>query len=304
VSTGFACNKTDAPASSGNNVFGGTSGAASSSSSSSGGRPSSDAGNAGTGDASSRPPSLVDVTNETLTVGGKERQYILAKPKNIDPTKSYPLVLSFHGNPGTAEGMANGLPFDSVSKSDAVIAYPAADGTNWDLYTPTDSNADMPFIQALVDEIKNNKANIDTSRVFGFGYSGGSFFITQMACRFEGLFKAIAVNAGGGPDEMAMGFEKRGDGCYVCPGGPIATLVTHGAADTEVETASGEFTAACFAEMNGCGDSRSAATPAPCETYDDCATDKPVKRCIIPDLGHGIWSEAMKEAWAFFKAVP
>lgn len=300
VLTVFACSKEQASVPTEGARFGGTDGLASSSSG--GTTPGGSSGTAS--DGGPRSESLVNVTNESFEHNGKTRHYILAKPKNMVANKSYPLVLSFHGNPGTADGMANGLPFDSVSKADAVIAYPAADTNNWDLYTPTDTNADMSFVQALVDEIKEKKADVDKARVFGFGYSGGAFFITQMACRFEGFFKAISVNAGGGPDEMQMGFEKRDDGCYDCPGGPIATLVTHGGADTEVETASGEFTATCFAGTNGCSGNRSATTPSPCEQYDECPDDKPVKRCIIPNLGHGIWGQAMKEAWTFFNAIP
>jgi len=48
----------------------------------------------------------------------------------------------------------------------------------------------MNFIAALPDEIKT-KANVDTTRVLGYGYSGGGFFLTQFTCRFGGIFKAI-----------------------------------------------------------------------------------------------------------------
>lgn len=291
VSTLFACK--DLPGSSGPSGLGGTGGLAGSSS-----------GDASSGSSGTARDGTLhfDVTNETLELDGKTRRYILVRPRRMDTSRTYPLVLSFHGNPGTADGMARGLPFESVSKGEAVVAYPAAETNDWDLYTPTDTNADMPFILALVDELEN-KAHVDKTRIFGFGYSGGSFFITQMACRFRGLFRAISVNAGGGPDEAQMGYGKRGDGCYVCPGGPVATIVTHGKDDPEVETASGEFTAACFAGTNGCGEHRSATSPAPCEAYDGCPSDKPVKRCIVPRLGHGVWGEAMKEAWTFFESL-
>jgi polyhydroxybutyrate depolymerase len=293
----FACDDgaTDGSSSSGDPSFGTSSGQASSSGD----------GSSGNGSSGNSKPkeTFVVATEETMEHGGRTRRYILAKPKDYDENKSYPLVLSFHGNPGTHDGMANGLPFDSASKGEAVIAYPAAASGDWDIYTPTDSNADMNFIRALVDEIKG-KVNIDGDRVFAFGYSGGGFFITHFVCRFGGVFKAISVNAGGGPDEEQMGYDQRDNGCYICPGGPIATLVTHGANDTEVETASGEFTATCFASTNECGGSRSATTPEPCELYDGCPDDKPVKRCIIPGLGHGPWRDAMKEAWAFFESLP
>lgn len=246
---------------------------------------------------------FVVVTKETMSHGGTTRTYHLAIPTDYDANKSYPLVLSFHGNPGSGEGMAKGLPFDAVSGRAAVIAYPQASTNDWDLYTPTDTNADMNFIAALPDEIKT-KANIDKARVLGYGYSGGGFFLTQFTCRFGGIFKAISINAGGGPDEAQMGYGQHPNGCYQCPGGPVATIVTHGDADGEVQPASGEFTHACYATFNGCSTSLSATTPAPCQQHDGCPADKPVKWCLIPGQGHGPWADSMKEAWAFFNALP
>ena len=101
-----------------------------------------------------------------------------------------------------------------------------------------------------------------------------------------------------------MGYGKHDNGCYVCPGGPVAILVTHGADDGEVVPESGEFTKTCYATTNGCGGSTSPTTPAPCETYDGCPADKPVKWCLIPGQGHGPWPNAVAEAWAFFQSLP
>lgn len=252
------------------------------------------------------PPEEVHVTltNETMDFDGKTRSYILGMPKTYDANKSYPLVLNFHGNPSTAAAEAAYLPFDSVSKEDAIIAYPqATDGSDWDLYTETDSNLDMKWIHGLPQEIAT-KANVDTSRVFGFGYSGGAFFLAQFTCRFGDVFKAVSINAGGGPDEPNMGYATYDNGCYQCPGGPVAVLVTHGDSDPQVEPASGKFTKSCFATFNGCGDSLTDTTPSPCQLVDGCPADKQVKWCLIPGLGHAAWDKAMAEAWTFFKAQP
>ncbi len=295
VLAAFACkDETPAPTSpSGGNDTPGEPGGGSSSS-----------GSTSSSGSSGKPEeAFVVVTKETMSHGGRTRTYHLAIPTDYDANKSYPLVLSFHGNPGSGEGMAKGLPFDAVSGRAAVIAYPQASTSDWDLYTPTDTNADMSFIAALPDEIKT-KANIDKARVLGYGYSGGGFFLTQFTCRFGGIFKAISINAGGGPDEAQMGYGQHANGCYQCPGGPVATIVTHGAADTEVDPGSGEFTHACYATFNGCSTSLSGTTPAPCQQHDGCPADKPVKWCLIPGQGHGPWADSMKEAWAFFNALP
>jgi polyhydroxybutyrate depolymerase len=250
------------------------------------------------------PTQHVTLTSETFAFGGEERTYELALPKTYDAKKTYPLVMSFHGNPGTADWMAQNLPFDSVSKGDAVIVYPQAATEDWDLYTPTDSNRDMAFIKALIGEVKAKKANIDTKKVFGFGYSGGAFFLTQFTCRFGGVFKAISVNAGGGPDEQQMGYDQRPNGCYICPGGAVPIIVTHGTADDNVEFASGEFTHACYASTNGCKQTLSDSTPAPCQVHDGCPASKPVKWCPIEGQSHALWDGAMTQAWAFFTSLP
>ncbi len=258
-------------------------------------------GSDGGADADAGPPRVVNITKETMEYEGRTRTYILAVPKDRDAAKSYPLVMSFHGNPGSAEGQSQYLPFDLVSGSEAIIVYPDAIANNWDLYTPTDTNNDMNWIFGLIDELKA-KVNVDPDRIYGFGFSGGSFFIPQMTCRFGAFFRAVAINAGGGPEEAQMGYEKREDGCYVCPGGPVTALVIHGQDDNVVELASGSFTAACLAQTNECEEGKSPAEPAPCRTYDSCA--KPLKTCFIPGLGHAIWDQGMKEAWSFFKAAP
>jgi polyhydroxybutyrate depolymerase len=299
--TVLACkSSSSSPGDNPTNSFGGTSGGHSSSSGT--GSPTGTA----TTTAPPAPTSVVDVTTQTMTFGGQPRTYLLAKPKSYDASKSYPLVVAFHGNPSTAKVQADAMPFDSASGSDAVIAYPQAasadgDGFSWDLYTPHASNADMDFIAALPDEIKKT-VNIDKARVYGFGYSGGGFFLPQFVCVIGGVFKAISVNAGGGPDQEP--FTKRANGCYVCPAGPVPAIVTHGMNDTEVTVDSGQFTAACLASENGCGDTATATTPSPCELVDGCPANEPVKRCFIPGLGHGPWDGAMREAWVFWKSLP
>ncbi len=219
-----------------------------------------------------------------------------------DATKKYPVVMSFHGNPGNAQGEQSAFPFESVSKNDAIVVYPNGEGGNWDLYTATDNNADMNWIKALPDELAKT-LSIDKTRVFGFGYSGGGFFVVQFTCRFGGVFKAIASNAGGGPDEPEIGCTKRPSGCCDCPGGPIPSLIVHGDADGVVEPSSGDFSATCIAETNGCGDSRSATTPSPCQKADGCPAASPVKWCLVPGLGHTVWNQGMAEAWSFFNSL-
>lgn len=235
----------------------------------------------------------------SMAYGGLSRTYLLSVPTNYDASRAYPLVLAFHGNPSTASEMREEAPFDVASKDQAIVAYPqAADGTAWSLYKPLDQNPDMYFVQALITEIAS-KRSIDKSRVYGFGFSGGGFFVAQTACRLGGVFRAIASHSGGGPNEPENpAAPKHPNDCIQCAGGPVATLVIHGDADTAVVPTSGAYTAACAATTNGCGASPSASDGA-CQTY--ACTSAPVTYCPVAGLGHQLWSEGLTRAWDFFQ---
>lgn len=243
-------------------------------------------------------------TTMTMDFNGQTRSYILVKPNNFDANRVYPLVLSFHGNPGDMAGQQAQLPFETVSGDAAIVVYPQAllpDG--WDQYTPTDSNADMSWIHALPAEI-GKSAKIDPKKIYGYGWSGGSFFIVNFACRFGDMFRAISSNAGGGPDESQSGFQTRPNSCYVCPGGPVATLVMHGDSDDVVGGDSGEFTAICYADENGCDENEDDTDPQPCKAFRSCPAATPVKYCLIPGMGHQPWDQSMQQSWSFFTSLP
>lgn len=242
--------------------------------------------------------------------GGKTREYMLAVPVDYDASKSYPLVMEFHGDGGNGPGMQQGYPFEAVSKREAIVVYPSGLYSTWDIYGAPDQNADQPFVRALVDEVAS-KYNIDKSRVLGTGYSSGGFLVNQMACRYQGLFRAIAPHAGGAPNEDALGGPKDGQGFLICPGGPTATFVFHGDADWTVDLESGKWAAYFWSHVNGCqepgtGDTMptSAIAPSPCKQYDNCAAGKPVTICVFPGVGHVVAQPAPKIAWDYFKALP
>jgi polyhydroxybutyrate depolymerase len=257
------------------------------------------------GSTSSGPTSYVDITRLTATLAGRERIYYLAKPKSFDPSRTYPIVFSFHGNPGNANAPINDTPFDRVSKEDAVIVYPQAatevapGSFDWDIYTPTADNADMNGIAELVAEVKKT---VKSDKTYGFGNSGGAFFVVHFACRFANVFDAISSNAGGGPEEQQAGFPQRADGCYECPGGPLPVLVTHGLLDTQVDPAGAAYTRDCYAATNGCLDRTIDIAPSPCKKYEGCSGGNDVVACMIPTQDHGLWKEALAVSWDFFRA--
>lgn len=262
-------------------------------------------GSSGTSSSSGTPvPPVqtdVDFATKTMTFNGLTRTYLLGTPKGYDANKAYPVVMLFHGNPGSIDQMRKFAPFEQISKREAVLVYPAASDGAWDLYTPTATNKDMGFINALPAEIAKS-VHVDPSKVYGFGFSGGAFMMAQMACRFgQTTFHAVMINSGGGPEEQQSGYSQAANECYQCPGGPIPTIVVHGDADGTVVKSSGAFTAQCMADQNGCTDfPKTATTPAPCQTAPGC--QKATEWCLIEGMGHQVWSGSMSAAWNFFRA--
>ena len=256
------------------------------------------AGDAGTvADGPSKPKMVV--TRVALNLLAMDRFYYLAVPSDYDAkgTKTYPLVVVFHGSPGTAQEMVEKYPYDAASGTDAIIAYPNSFGSGWDLYSANEDNPDMAFVHALPADIANH-VRVDTRRVYGAGWSGGAFFVTQFTCRYGGIFKGIGVYAGGAYDDSSLPTApgQFSNGCSMCPGGPVPTIVVHGEADTTVPHSSGEYAAGCWSTINHCSTTRSASTPAPCESYDNC-TSGAVSYCSLPGVTHDVFSEGVATAW-------
>jgi polyhydroxybutyrate depolymerase len=259
---------------------------------------SSSGGGAGSSSGTTGPNAVVKTTTETLAHDGATRKYILSVPTDYDAGKKYPLYIFLHGNPGTAEGAA-AFALEKVTRNEAILAYPGSlveDG--WDHSASLQDNADSTFILAMIEALEAKYA-IDGARVLLSGWSGGGFMSSAMACRYSSKFRAIGIHAGGAPYDPNSATTTPD-----CPGATIATLVTHGDADTVVAFDGGQYAAQYWSEHNGCGTGSTAVTPSPCKTYDSCPADKPVEFCFIPGQDHPLWDQALAVEWAWFKALP
>ncbi len=247
---------------------------------------------------------IVTKTTESMTVNGTARVYVLKVPTKLDPAKTYPLAMDLHGSPGDAAGQSND-GFETTTGQDAIIVYPQAitedsGAWSWDLANLAAKNPDVAMLEALPAELKTTKGlKIDTTKVFGFGYSGGGFFLQVYQCLGAKAFRAIAASAGGSPDSLRSTLGPQDpDACVACPGAPVPELIVFGKLD---DTHGGDSQALCQAQLSGCAATLTNTTPTPCQKYDGCPADKPVEYCNVPDLGHGNWSEAIPTSWAFFK---
>lgn len=258
----------------------------------------------GSGGTSGKPAGLTVQTEESFEFQGQTQKYLLVKPTNYDAAKKYPLVLNLHGNPAKPQNEVDAMPFDTVTKQDAIIGYPGAtDGSDWNFAAPSQGNPDMELMPAIVDEIAS-KVSIDKTRVLGFGYSGGAYFLSQYGCRVGGApFKMIAFFAGGAPQGYSdLGEDE--DSCLPCKGNRVPMFIAHGLNDNspDVSFQAGDFARQCWAATNGCNENDLTDATAPCKTYNGC--NQPVTWCPVPNQDHGPWQGAMQQAWDMFKALP
>ncbi|MBX3232304.1 MAG: prolyl oligopeptidase family serine peptidase [Labilithrix sp.] len=250
------------------------------------------------------PPPTVITSNETIEVWGRTRSFVVARPSTYDPARSYPLLLALHGDGGTGAHMRAAFQLDGVAGQDVIVAYPTGSGNSWDLYTPADSDKDVAFLVALVDEMKA-RYNVAPNRVFSFGMSSGAFMSNQMACRRPSLFRGIVSHSGGVPAEPNDSHGTWGNGFVRCDGQDtgVAAMLIHGSEDSAVPYPSGEHNTRYWATVNGCASTSTAIAPAPCVARDGCPAGKPVVFCGVQGLGHAFWSEAAAATWSFVSGL-
>ncbi len=232
-----------------------------------------------------------------VTAAGKPRTFLLIPPPVAVPGRSYPLVLVFHGDGGTADSLHGAWAFERGSGAGAFVVYLDGRGATWDLETLND-NADLAFVDAVVKTLEA-EFPIDPTHVFATGYSSGGFFANVLACHRPGLLRAIASNAGGAPYNQATTWS---NGFPKCPGQePVAMLALHGEQDYGVTLDSGRFSAEYWAYVDGCTTDEMEPTGyAECRAYRGCKPGKAVAFCAIPSLGHWVWDHAAEATWAFF----
>ncbi len=171
--------------------------------------------------------------NPPTTVGG-ERPATVIRPKDYDPTKSYPLLMVLHGFGAT--GLAQDVYFGlsgRVDRDQFVLIRP--DGTMngkkqrfWNATPaccafgqPVD---DVAYLTGLVEEVKASH-NIDAGRVYLIGHSNGGFMSYRLACEASEVFTGIVSLAGATYADMTL--------CAPATQ-PVSVLQVHGTADDTI----------------------------------------------------------------------
>jgi polyhydroxybutyrate depolymerase len=165
-------------------------------------------------------------TEHRLTVDGRERTFIVQRPK---ATKGkLPVVFVFHGGGGRGANMAAAGFQDLVAKEQFLAVYPDGWRGNWNdgrnaarIAAQQEGVDDVKFVRAIVEDLAG-RHEIDRSRIFATGVSNGGIFSHYLAAKAADLFAAIAPVIGGLAEPVAPTFK---------PSRPISLLVIQGDAD-------------------------------------------------------------------------
>lgn len=218
---------------------------------------------------------VLPARGESLTVDGRERDYILRQPPGEWPA---PLLLVLHGGGGRGRQIERHSDLtDPALAAGFAVAYPDGVGRQWndgradlDAETVREGVDDVAFLLALIDHLAATGA-VDPARVFVTGISNGGIMTFRLLCesadRFAGAATVVA----------SLGVEVAGD-CV--PSRPVPLLMLNGTADPLVRYEGGpimifgkargsvipvEDTLAQFGAGNFCDDIRPQAMPDPAD---------------------------------------
>ncbi|MEO1026338.1 MAG: PHB depolymerase family esterase [Pseudomonadota bacterium] len=174
-------------------------------------------------------------TEQSLTVGGRDRNYLLFLPDNFKTARNLPIVFAFHGGGDNANSMADWSSFPALARREGfVLVIPNGtfnkrnNGGTWNTDTPWVQGSaerlnvdDVAFFDAMLERIAG-QVSIDRSRVFATGMSKGGMMSYHLACHRAEQLRAIA------PVAATMTTQ-------TCdPSGSVDILHLHGSSDATV----------------------------------------------------------------------
>jgi poly(3-hydroxybutyrate) depolymerase len=231
-----------------------------------------------------KTPTLTSGT-KSITVNGKQRQYIIRIPNNYDKSKPYKLMFAWHWRGGSMNDVASGgsdgaawAYYGQQKKAGetAILVAPNGLGAGW----ANSGDEDLAFLDAMRKQIEGDLCVNETQR-FSMGFSYGAGMSYSIACARD----------------------------------PVAYLGIHGIGDSTLNISGGRQLRDRFVKNNGCqaqspkepsSGSRSHVKTA----YSGCRAGYPVT-WIAFDGGHapapvdngndsGARSYVPDEIWSFF----
>ncbi|KAL8364800.1 hypothetical protein RB595_003870 [Gaeumannomyces hyphopodioides] len=256
-----------------------------------------------------KAPTITSGT-KTVSVNGRNRQYVVRVPNNYDRTRAYRLIFAFHWVGGTMNDVAGGgtdrelwsyYGQQRVANEGAILVAPQGNGNGWG----NGGGEDIAFVDAMVAQLQGGLC-VDTRQLYAIGFSYGGSMSYSIACSRAKVFRGVAVMGGG----QLSGCDGGGD--------PIAYLGIHGISDGTLGIAGGRSLRDRFVRNNGCTNtsprepSRGSGVHVKTE-YQGCRAGFPVT-WIAFDGGHwpgavdngpesGAKSYVPGEIWGFFNKL-
>jgi poly(3-hydroxybutyrate) depolymerase len=231
--------------------------------------------------------------NQTIDVGGTQREFIATVPDGYDPDSPHRLIFAWHGLGGTSAMIASNY-YGLATRTEGSAIFIAAQGlpgtgqqSGLAAWSNTD-DGDIAFTRAMLDWAKASYC-VDVARVFSIGMSNGGLMSNIVGCELGDSFRAIVAMSGGGPEGYAM---------KPCTG-QLAVWISHGNMDDNVPFSYGEASRDYWTNANHCGTATMPVMPGTCVEYQDCDEGFPVEFCEF-DGGHMVPSFAGEAAWNFF----
>lgn len=206
---------------------------------------------------------------------GKKRRYVVHLPKDYNRSKSYPIVLNFHGLVANNQQQRKYSQMDKTAdKHGFIVVYPFGKGHFWNTgigkKSYLNSRDDVGFVNEILNQLIKN-FNTDTTRIYSCGLSLGGYFSYRLACEMSHRIAAIASVGGVTSDSTAK---------YCTTSKPVPVLQIHGTKDPIVkyggfkQSLGAEQTVNYWIKKNKCVTSDTTLMP------DICSKDKSTAQLI------------------------
>ncbi len=125
---------------------------------------------------------------KSMTVNGKQRQYILQLPSNYDANKTHRIVFGYHWRDGSMNDVASGgfYGLRSLAGDSTIFVAPNGLNSGW----ANNGGEDITFTDQIVALLKNNLC-VDEGQFFATGWSYGGSMSHSVACSRPGKFMAL-----------------------------------------------------------------------------------------------------------------
>jgi polyhydroxybutyrate depolymerase len=133
-----------------------------------------------------------------VTADGRTRSYVLHIPLGYSESKTYPLVLLFHGGGGLAERFLGLTAFDAkADQAGFIVVAPEGLNKHWNdgRGTANINVDDVAFVRQLIGSLQA-QLPIDKRRIYATGMSNGGHLTERLGCELSDTFAAIAPDVG------------------------------------------------------------------------------------------------------------